>query len=64
MYFLTLNSIYGKEVVVNMANVTVFYTDLYESKDCTTIEMCSDNREVRVTETPNQILQALPPGFA
>lgn len=60
MYFLSLTSIHGKQVVINAANIACFYSDKYENRNCTTIEMSSDNREIHVTETPNQILQDLP----
>lgn len=64
MYFLTLNSVYGNEVVVNMALVETMDTEQHGDKPCSVLGFSGSENCVRVYESLNEILQALPPGSA
>lgn len=63
MYFITLTSVYGQEIVVNMSLVRYIDTGKHDGALCSILMYASDDA-VYVKESANQILQALPPGFA
>lgn len=62
MYFLILNSVYGKQVVVAMHHVETFESSMHDGRLCTVLGFSGTENCVRVLESVNEILQALPQG--